>query len=437
VHHIDATHDPARRSWVASAHEHPEFPIQNLPFGIFSPPGGNPGGGVAIGDAILDLGAALDAGFFEAEGREAARVAQAATLNDFLALGSTPRRALRRQVSDLLWADGPQRARAQSLASQLLHEAHECTLHLPARIGAYTDFYAGIEHAANGGRRRGLNPPLAPNYKYVPVAYHSRASTVRTSGTPIRRPQGQYLAGSDGVPTFGPCTKLDFELELGVWIGPGSAWGEPVPIGRAHEQVAGLCLLNDWSARDIQRWEMAPLGPFLCKNFGTTVSPWIVTSEALAPFRIPQPPRPADDPRPLPYLWDDADQAAGAFDIELEIRLSSAAMRNRGIAPVRIALSNTRHLYWTLAQMVAHHTCGGCDLAPGDIFGSGTISAPDASGYGSFAELSFDGTRPFALPTGELRSFLEDGDEVTLLGHAHRPGHVSIGFGQCTGRILG
>jgi fumarylacetoacetase len=433
---IDETHDPARRSWVASAQGHAEFPIQNLPVGVFSPSGGGPRGGVAIGECILDLGAALDADCFSGEARHAAQVARGTSLNDFLALGSEQRSALRRQISDLLWTDGARRARAESLASRLLHEARACTLHLPAKIGAYTDFYAGIEHAANGGRRRGQNPPLAPNYKYVPVAYHSRASSVRPSGTPIRRPNGQRLAGSDEEPTFGPCLKLDFELELGIWIGAGNAWGEPIPIGRAHEQVAGLCLLNDWSARDIQRWEMAPLGPFLCKNFGTTVSPWIVTAEALAPYRVAQAPRPQGDPAPLPYLWDDTDQSTGAFDIELEVRLSTQTMQEQGMAPVRIALSNTRHLYWTVAQMVAHHTCGGCDLAPGDIFGSGTISAPDASGFGSIAELSFDGTRPFTLPSGETRAFLEDGDEVTPRAHAHRSGYVSIGFGECIGRII-
>lgn len=433
---IDETHDPARRSWVASAQGHTEFPIQNLPLGVFSPPGGTPRGGVAIGDCILDLGAALDADCFCGEARSVAQMARGNALNDFLALRSESRRALRRQLSDLLWVDGAQRARVEAASSRLLYRADDCTMHLPAKIGAYTDYYAGIEHAANGGRRRGQNPPLAPNYKYVPVAYHSRASSVRPSGTPIRRPNGQRLDGSDTEPTFGPCLKLDFELELGIWIGAGNAWGEPIPIARAGEHVAGLCMLNDWSARDIQRWEMAPLGPFLCKNFGTTISPWIVTAEALAPFRIAQPSRPQGDPRPLPYLWDDADQASGAFDIELEVRLSTQTMRERGMPPARIASSNTRHLYWTVAQMVAHHTCGGCDLAPGDIFGSGTISAPDASGYGSIAELSFDGTRPFALPGGETRAFLEDADEVFLVAHAHRPGFVSIGFGECKGRIV-
>ena len=231
----------------------------------------------------------------------------------------------------------------------------------------------------------------------MPVAYHSRASSIRASGTPLRRPQGQRLLGDSQVPQFGPSTKLDFELELGVWVGCGNELGEPVPIARAGEHVAGLGLLNDWSARDIQRWESAPLGPFLSKNFGTTLSPWIVTVEALAPFRIAQPERPAGDPKPLDYLLDEADQRAGAFDVELEVLLSTAAMREKGMPPHRVSRSNTRHLYWTLAQMVAHHTCGGCNLAAGDLFGSGTISAPDPSGYGSMAELSHDGTKPYFI----------------------------------------
>jgi fumarylacetoacetase len=432
---LDETHDPKRTSWIASAQGHAEFPIQNLPLGIFSSPGTGPRAGIAIGESIFDVEAALAAGLFSGEAKRAAEAARGGTLNGLLALGGAARSALRRRVSALLAAEGGDRAAAEPLRDELIHAASACTLHLPAAIGAYTDFFAGIEHAANGGRRRGQNPPLAPNYKYVPVAYHSRASSIRPSGTALRRPQGQRLLGEAQVPQFGPCTKLDFELELGVWVGPGNALGEPIPIARAGEHVAGLGLLNDWSARDIQRWESAPLGPFLSKNFGTTVSPWIVTVEALAPFRIAQPERPAGDPRPLAYLWDEADQRAGAYDIDLEVLIATEAMRAKGMAPHRVSRSNTRHLYWTLAQMVAHHTCGGCNLAPGDLFGSGTISAPDPSGYGSMAELSYDGTRPFDLPSGEKRAFLEDGDEVIFRAHAQRAGCVSIGFGECSGRV--
>lgn len=433
---IDETHDPKRTSWVQSAQGHPEFPIQNLPLGIFSGAGGGPRGGVAIGDSIFDLAAALEAGLFDGDARRAAQAAAGPTLNPWMALGGGPRAALRKRLFALLAADSAERAQVESLAGKLLHAAAQCHLHLPAAVGAFTDFFAGIEHAANGGRRRGQNPPLAPNYKYVPVAYHSRASSVRPSGTAIRRPRGQRLVGAAAAPTFGPSLKLDFELELGVWIGAGNALGEPIPIAHAGDAIVGLCLVNDWSARDIQRWESAPLGPFLSKNFGTTVSPWVITTEALAPFRIPQPARPAGDPRPLDYLWDDQDQASGAFDIDLEVLLSSASMRTKALPPKRVSASNAKHLYWTLAQMVAHHTCGGCNLAPGDLFGSGTVSAPDPSGYGSIAELSHDGERPFEIAPGERRSFLEDGDEVTFRAHARREGFVPIGFGECSGRIV-
>ena len=432
----DETHDPKRASWVASANGHAEFPIQNLPLGIFSPGGGAPRGGVAIGDEILDLKAALAAELFSGEAEQAAAAAAGATLNPLMALGSAPRAALRKRLSALLAADSAERGKIEPLAGQLLHRAVDCILHLPAVVGDFTDFFAGIQHAINAGMRRRPEAPLMPNYKYVPVAYHSRASSVHASGARIRRPHGQRMLAGAKEPSFGPCTKLDIELELGVWIGPGNAPGEPIPVARAGEHVVGLCLLNDWSARDIQEWEMAPLGPFLSKNFGTTVSPWVITAEALAPFRLAQPPRPAGDPRPLPYLWDDEDQRTGAFDVELEAFLQSAAMREKKLPPQQLSVSNTRHLYWTLAQMVAHHTASGCNLAPGDLFGSGTISAPDASGYGSVRELSQDGERPIALASGETRKFVEDGDEVILRAHAKRAGYVAIGFGECCGRIV-
>ena len=433
---IDETHDPQRASWVASAQGHSEFPIQNLPLGIFSVDGGAPRGGVAIGDSIFDLQAALEAGLFAGEAAAAAQAASGATLNPLMALGGRPRNALRKRVSLLLAADSAERAKVEKLAGKLLRDAADCTMHLPAAVGAFTDFFAGIHHAANAGRRRGANPALTPNYKYVPVAYHSRASSVIASGTLLRRPNGQRLLGKDTAPSFGPSTMLDFELELGAWIGPGNTLGEPIPIARAGEHLVGLCLLNDWSARDIQRWESQPLGPFLAKNFSTTVSCWVVTAEALAPFRIAQPARPAGDPAPLPYLWDDADQRAGAFDIELEVLLWTAGHRANSLPPQRLALSNTQHLYWTVAQMIAHHACGGCNLAAGDVFGSGTVSAPTAAGYGSFAELSHDGQQPLALASGETRAFLEDGDELILRAHARRDGAVAIGFGECRGRIV-
>ena len=438
---IDETHDAARKSWVGSANGHPEFPLQNLPFGVFSPPGRTapgaaPRGGVAIGDMVLDLRAALEAGLFTGEAAAAAEAASGAALNPLMALGAGPRRVLRQQVFALLDANGPGRAKAEPLADKLLHRASDCWLHAPATIHNFTDFFAGIHHATNGGRRRDPNNPLNPNYKYVPVAYHSRASSVRESHVPVRRPQGQRKDANEAAPSYGPCRNLDYELELAVWVGPGNRQGEPIPIAEAGEHVFGLGLVNDWSARDIQYWEMPPLGPFLGKNFASTVSPWIVTAEALAPFRVVQPPRPEGDPRPLPYLWDEQDQRTGAFDIALEAFLLTPAMREKGLPPHRMSHSNTLDLYWTVAQLVAHHTSGGCNLLPGDLFGSGTISGPSVDGYGSLSELSAAGTRRISLSSGENRTYLEDGDEVIFRAHCRRGGYAPIGFGECRARIV-
>jgi fumarylacetoacetase len=303
------------------------------------------------------------------------------------------------------------------------------------RIGGFTDFYAGIHHATNSGRMLRPDNPLMPNYKHMPVAYHARASSIRASGAPVRRPSGQRKPQSASEPDFGPCRYLDYELELGVWIGPGNALGAPIGIGAAREHIAGFCLLNDWSARDIQAWEYQPLGPFLGKNFHTTVSPLIVTPEALAPFRIAQAPRPEGDPRPLDYLMDDDDQACGAFDIDLEASILTEAMRATSLPPHRLVASNAHHLYWTVAQMVTHHACGGCNLEPGDLIGTGTISAPD--GVGSMLELTRGGREPVTLPSGETRRFLDDGDEVIFRAFARREGFAQIGFGECRGRVVG
>jgi len=433
---IDETHDRRRASWIASAQDHAEFPIQNLPFGVFSAAGGSPRGGIAIGDQIFDLRAGLEAGLFSGEAARAAEAGAGESLNPLMASGKNARLALRRRVSALLSADGPERAKIEPLAARLLHDAADCTLHLPAAIGSFTDFFAGIHHARNGGMRRDPNNPLNPNYKYVPVAYHSRASSVRPSGVPIRRPSGQRKAVNEDAPTFGPAQKLDYELELAVWIGPGNGLGEPIPIAEAGDHVFGLGLVNDWSARDVQGWESQPLGPFLAKNFGTTVSPWVITSEALAPFRVAQPPRPVGDPRPLPYLWDDADQQTGAFDIALEALLLTEGLRAKGLPPHRMSASNTTDLYWTLAQLVTHHTCGGCNLAAGDLFGTGTISGPTPEGYGSLMELSADGQRQITLASGETRTFLENGDEVIFRAHCRKAGCTPIGFGECRSRVI-
>ncbi|WP_328702574.1 fumarylacetoacetase [Belnapia mucosa] len=421
---MDATHDPKLTSFVASANGHPDFPIQNLPLGIFSTASGKPHGGVAIGDMILDVPAI--ATLLPAEARAAAEAMGAESLNAVFALGPAPRRALRAGLSALLTAAS---AKAEQLRPHL-HAASACTLHLPARIGDYTDFYAGIHHATNAGTLFRPDNPLLPNYKYVPVGYHGRASSVRVSGSEVRRPKGQRKLPEETAPTFGPCRNLDYEMELGIWIGSGNALGEPVPIAAAGEAIAGYGLLNDWSARDIQGWEAQPLGPFLAKNFHTSISPWVITPEALAPFRIAQPPRPEGDPRPLDYLWDEADQARGALDLAVEVLLETP----KG-GPFRLSLSNTSFLYWTPAQMVAHHTVGGCNLAPGDLLGSGTISSPTEDGYGALLEITRAGRKPVTLPNGEERRFLEDGDTVIFRARAARDGAVPIGFGECRGRI--
>lgn len=430
---IDETHDPARTSFVQSANGHPDFPIQNLPFGVFTPQGGDPRGGVAIGDMILDLSAAASSGLLEGQAQVAAQCASGSLLNELLASPTASRRALRRALSDLLASDSP---RAEAVSGWLYATAN-CTLHLPVRIGDYTDFYAGIHHAMNVGKQFRPDNPLLPNYRHVPIGYHGRASSVRVSGAPVRRPKGQKApaAGSD-VPGFGPSQRLDLELELGVWIGQANTLGEPLTLETADAAIAGVCLLNDWSARDLQAWEYQPLGPFLAKNFLTTVSPWIVTAEALAPFRRAQPARPSGDPRPLPYLWSEADQAKGAYAIELEAFLQTKAMADAGLAPHRISLSATSHLYWTLAQLVTHHASNGCDLQPGDLLGTGTISAPDDSGLGSLLEITRGGAQPLTLPNGERLSFLQDGDAILLRGRASAPGAVSIGFGDCFGRVV-
>jgi fumarylacetoacetase len=426
---LDHTHDPALRSWVAGSDGHPDFPIQNLPLGVFSPLAGAPRGGIAIGDHILDLRTLHDAGLLDDEAQAACHACTGRTLNAFLALGAGPRAALRDAASALL-ADGADERPA------LLHRAADCILYMPAHPGDYTDFYAGIHHATNVGRLMRPDSPLPPNYKWVPIGYHGRASSLRASGAEIRRPNGQRKRADDAEPSFGPSRNLDYELELGAWIGQGNTLGTPISIHEAGEHIAGYCLLNDWSARDLQGWEYQPLGPFLAKSFATSISPWIVTPEALAPFRCAQPPRPEGDPRPLPYLWDDADQAGGALDLDLEVLLLTPAMRERGEAPYQLTQGTARDLYWTPAQLVAHHASGGCNLQPGDLLGTGTISGTAPGSYGSLLELARGGREPVRLPGGEERRFLEDGDEVVLRARARRAGWVPIGFGECRGRVM-
>ena len=430
---VDSTHAPDLESWVASANGHPDFPIQNLPFGIVAPAGGAPRAAVAIGDQALDLDAALAAGLFAGEAKAAVEAMRGGALNAFLGLGAGPRRALRARLSEILRDGSADREKAEPLMLDLASDA----AHLPARIGDYTDFYVGIHHATAVGKQFRPDNPLLPNYKWVPIGYHGRASSVVPSGTEVRRPSGQIKGPDFDEPVFTACRRLDFELELGIWIGPGNDLGRPIPIGEASEHIAGYCLLNDWSARDIQAWEYVPLGPFLAKNFATTISPWIVTPEALAPYRTAQPPRPEGDPAPLPYLTDATDQREGALAIELEVLLLTPGLKEKGLAPHRLSKSDARHMYWTAAQIVAHHASGGCNLNPGDLMGTGTISGPDMASTGSMLEASLGGKQPIRLDSGEERSFLQDGDEVILKARCARDGFAPIGFGECRGAIVG
>jgi fumarylacetoacetase len=389
----DETHDAALESWVESANEPGcDFPIHNLPFGVFKKKGAkeSPRGGVAIGDQILDL-AALD-------------IKTGSTLNGIAAMGRPAWKKLRAHLSRGL----SKKKRDKRFARHLL-PMKQAQLFVPVYSADYTDFFTGIHHATNMGRMLRPDNPLLPNYKWLPIGYHGRASSIVVSGTPVVRPHGQLKPADAAAPAFGPSRRLDYEAELGFVIGPGNRLGRRIEIKNALDHVFGVVLLNDWSARDIQAWEYQPLGPFLAKSFATTISPWIVTLEALAPLRCPAYPRAADDPKPLPYLWDEDDQREGGFAIEVEMHLKSAKMRD----PVRLSKGNFRDSYWTIAQMVAHHTSNGCNLRPGDLLGSGTISGATPESYGSMMELTQAGKNPITLPSGETRSFLEDGDEVT------------------------
>jgi fumarylacetoacetase len=424
----DHTHDVKARCWVEGADGHPSFPVQNLPFGLFSDGFTAPRAGVAIGDHLFDLAGAARAGLFP-DLPWLEDVAQE-RLNELLAMGAEARLALRHALFALLTDP----AMREAASPHLVPMAH-AELHLPCDVGDYTDFYAGIHHATKVGKLFRPDNPLLPNYRHVPIGYHGRASSVVLSGAKVARPQGQ-LPGAEG-PRFGPSERLDLELELGVWIGPGNDHGRPVPIAEAHEQIAGFCLLNDWSARDIQAWEYQPLGPFLAKNFLTTVSPWIITPEALAPFRAPAFARGADEPSPLPYLMDADDQAHGGLSLTLGVWLQTRAMREAGMPEVRLSGGSSSALYWTVAQMVAHHTVGGCNLRPGDLFGTGTISGEAAGSEGSLLELTEGGKAAIKLPNGEERRFLQDGDRLRISALAEAPGYASIGFGECVGEVLG
>jgi fumarylacetoacetase len=417
---LDATHDPQTRSWLASANAaDTDFPIQNLPWGRFRSDGASPWRiGVAIGDAVLDVQAVGLLGHA-----------------DMVRLLSAPAQ-VRRDLRRALWQglrDGA--AEQQTWRSALWPQAN-VQLGLPCEVGDFTDFYSGIHHARAVGTMFRPQQPLLPNYQWLPIGYHGRASSLLPAGKAFHRPWGQTLPAGASAPVFGPCQRLDYELELAAWIGSGNPLGSPIPVGQAQAHLAGITLLNDWSARDIQTWEYQPLGPFLAKSFASTVSPWLVTPEALAPFRCAPTARAAGDPAPLPYLHDATDQALGSWDIRLEVWLQTAAMRAQGHDAQRLSTSNLRDAYWTVAQLLAHHSSGGCNLRTGDVLGTGTLSGPLPEQGGSLLELTRGGQRPLELTNGESRRFLEDGDTVTLRACCERPGARRIGFGACHASVL-
>lgn len=435
---LNETHNPDALSWVSSANAHDaEFPIQNLPYGVFSHRATDdpPRVGVAIGDRILDVGACHQMDLFSGMAYVAAERCNTSSLNGLLALTPAHWSALRRRLHELLRINHPDMRHHRDVVTQALVPQVDARLHMPLVVGDYTDFYASRHHAANVARMLRAGESLQPSYLYLPLGYHGRASSVVVSGTPVWRPSGQRLADGAELPEFRPSQALDYEAEVGLVIGGENALGEPVPVGRARERIFGICLLNDWSARDLQAWESRPLGPFLSKSFATTISPWIVTLEALTPFRSAQTPRAEDQPPPLPYLQDEEDQARGAFDVTLEVYLSSETMRERGMAPVRVSRSSMHDLYWTPAQLVAHHTSNGCNLRPGDLLGTGTVSGASPEARGCLLERTWRGTEPLVLPTGEERRWLEDGDEVTLRGRAERGGAAGVGLGAAVGLL--
>lgn len=431
---LNETHRPDLQSWVASANvAGQDFPIQNLPFAVFRRKGSTEAfrGGVAIGDQILDFAAVAQTGVFAGDVQAAIQAGVQSKLNALMALGQPAWSALRLALSRALRAGAAEQAALQNC----LVPQTEAEYDVPARVGDYTDFYTSVYHATNIGKQFRPDNPLLPNYKWVPIGYHGRASSIGVSGQQFRRPVGQTMPPGAAQPSFGPSKRLDIELEVGIFVGTGNELGDPVTITEAEAHVFGICLLNDWSARDLQGWEYQPLGPFLSKNFATTISPWIVTLEALAPYRVPFV-RPAEDPQPLPYLDSADNRAAGSLDIQLQVGLETPQMRAAGQGDATICRTSYRHAYWTVAQMVTHHTVNGCNLQPGDLLGSGTLSGPTLDQAGALIELTTGGKNPLTLPNGETRTFLEDGDAVVIRGWCEKDGTARIGFGECVGTVL-
>ncbi len=431
---LNETHDIELTSWVSSANDaKTDFPIQNLPFAEFRRKGSAEAfrGGVAIGDQVVDLAALSDAGLFSGQVGEALSACSETSFNRFMAMGLEIWSALRLALSRALRTG----AAEQAVLTKCLVPLADVEYSLPCRIGDYTDFYTSVFHATSVGALFRPDNPLLPNYKWVPIGYHGRSSSIGVSGQSFHRPSGQIKAPDAGQPVLAPSQKLDYELEVGIYIGSGNELGEPIDLDEADQHVFGLCLLNDWSARDIQAWEYQPLGPFLAKNFASTVSPWIVTLEALAPYRVEWT-RDLADPKPLAYLDSETNSAHGAFDMALEVYLKTEQMRSAGLEAHKVCETNFKYSYWTVGQMVAHHTVNGCNLRPGDFFGSGTQSGPTREQAGSLLELSRGGKEPITLKNGEVRAFIEDGDEVIMRAYCQRSGAVPIGFGEVTARVL-
>jgi fumarylacetoacetase len=432
MNQINDTHDAGLTSWVASANEpESEFPIQNLPYGIFSVAGRTPRAGVAIGDMILDVTACVDAGLLEES--VATTACELATLNELMALDPGILSGLRKALSALLASSN---SKANARSNEILVPMRDAQMHLPASIGDYTDFYASISHATNVGSMFRPDNPLLPNYKYVPIGYHGRASSIVASGSPVARPRGQTKAADADAPSFGPSKMLDYESELGFFVGRGNELGDTIPIAEADSHIFGFCLVNDWSARDIQSWEYQPLGPFLAKNFATTVSPWVVTNEAVAPYRVASRSRSGGDPEPLDYLRAEEDTTSGGIAATLEVFLLTSKMKSEGIPPARLSHASFTDMYWTVGQMLAHHASNGCNMQPGDLLASGTVSGESPDARGCLLELTWRGSRPVTLPTGEERRFLQDGDEVIMKGYLEAEGRPRIGFGESRGTIL-
>lgn len=427
---LDATHDPNRRSWVESANiAGCDFPIQNLPFGVFRRRGVSdpPCIGLAIGDQILDVQRCVKDGLLTGISPESACALCATTLNDFMRLGRSDWTAARAAISALL--DESNRAKPQAV----LVPMRDAEMLLPASIGDYTDFYASIHHATNVGSMFRPDNPLLPNYKHMPVGYHGRASSIVTSGTPVRRPMGQTVSNDVGPPTFGPCKLLDYEMEMGFFVGPGNEMGTRIDMREAASGIFGMVIVNDWSARDVQKWEYQPLGPFNAKNFATTISPWVVTLDALEPYRVAGPPRGDHDPHPLDYLKPVGERG---LNITVEVRIASRQMRERGMQPTLISRGNMADMYWTIAQMLVHHTSTGCNMRPGDLLATGTISGPTEDSRGCLLERTWRGQNPITLGDGTERKFLQDGDEVIMTAVCKKPAATRIGFGECRGIVL-